>query len=163
MSLYVCSLKADSRQLIPAGDSYHIIRFPYAASEESYDPHGMHATSQPDNVTSAYPDARSGLIWPAVDGWGWLTAMVFWESGSASEYRARFVRDPLNLTTGFNSTATTDEAPTPGGQYRHYCHEMFVHPGTPIALMVRHSSSRALSVTLAELKLAIETDVAPGG
>jgi hypothetical protein len=121
----------------------------------------MHAPAQPDGGQSSYPDERSGLIWPAVSGWGWLTAMIFWEPGNASEYRCRFVRDPLDLAGGYDSTATTDDDPTPGGQYRHYCHEMFVHPGTPIGLMVRHSASASLNVTLAEFKLAIESDVAP--
>jgi hypothetical protein len=159
--LYVCSLKVERPQTVPAGGSYHLIRFPYVGTEESYDPHNMHHPSQPDGVTSAWPDARSGLIWPAASGWGWLTGMVFWEAGSSGEYRARFARDPLNLTTGADTTATTDEAPTPGGQYRHYCHEMFVHPGTPIGLMVRHAASGGLDVTLAEFKLAISTDLAP--
>jgi hypothetical protein len=141
------------------GTDYYLIRFPYGAAE-SFDPHNMHPANQPTGATSSYPDARSGLIWPAVSGWGWLTAMVFWEAGNASEYRARFVRDPLNLTTGYNSTATVDDDPTPGGQYKHYEHEMFVHPSTPIGLMVKHSASSPLEVTFAELKLAIEDDVA---
>lgn len=160
MSLYVCSLKVESPQAVPAGDSYYLVRFPYAAAQESYDGHGMHATVQPDGVVSAFPDKRSGLIWPAVSGWGSLTGMVFWEAASASEYRARFVRDPLSLTTGLDSTATVDDPPTPGGQYKHYCHEMFVSTGTPIGLMVRHSGSGPVDITLAEFKLAVETNVA---
>lgn len=160
MALYVCSLKVDKPQTVPAGPDYYLIRFPYDNVSESYDPHGMHASEQPDGGRSTYPDPRSGLIWPCVSGWGWLTGMVFWEAGSSNEYRARFVRDPLGLATGLDSTATTDEAPTPGGQYRHYCHEIFVHPGTPIGLMVRHAASGGLDVTLAEFKLAIQTDVA---
>ncbi len=160
MTLHVCSLKVDRPQLVPAGPNYWLVRFPYDASSESYDPEGMHAVLQPDGATSTYPDARSGLIWPSVAGWGWLTGMVFWEEGVSNEYRARFVRDPLGLTTGFDSTATTDEAATPGGQFRHYCHEMFVQPGTPIGLMVRHAASSGLEVILAEFKVAIETDLA---
>lgn len=158
--LYVCSLKVDRVQTAPAGDSYYLVRFPYGADQESFDPHNMHPAAQPDGKTSAWPDTRSGLIWPSVSGWASLTAMVFWEAGSGSEYRARFVRDPLGLTTGLDSTATTDDAATPGGQYRHYCHEIFVHPGTPLGLMVRHPAPGGLDITLAEFKVAIQDDVA---
>lgn len=160
MTLHICSLKVEDPQTVPVLSSdYYLIRFPYG-SAESWDPENMHPAAQPTGTTSSYPDPRSGLIWPSVSGWGWLTAMVFWDTGSASEYRARFVRDPLNLTTGFDSTATVDDSPTPGGQYRHYQHEIFVHPNTPIALMVRHSASSPVKVTLAEFKLAIEDNVA---
>jgi len=160
MSLYICSLKVEKSQTIPVGPDYHLIRFPYDATGESSDPHGMHSPLQPDGVTSTYPDARSGLIWPALSGWGSLTAMVFWEAGNATEYRARFVRDPLSLAGVPDPTATTDDAPTPGGQFKHYCHQIFVSAGTPLGLMVRHSASGPLDVTLAEFKLAIETNIA---
>lgn len=160
MTLHVCSLKVEDPQPIPvSGSDYYLLRFPYGTAE-SFDPHDMHPSTQPTGTASAYPDARSGLIWPAVSGWGSLTAMVCWDAGNATEYRARFVRDPLDLTTGFDSTATVDEAPTPGGQFKHYAHEMFVYPNTPIGLMVRHSASSPIKVTLAEFKLAIEDNVA---
>src|ERR1044072_8858907 len=120
----------------------------------------MHPAAQPVGGASTYPDARSGLIWPITAGWGSLTAMVFWAAGSSTEYRAQFVRDPLNLTTGADSTATVDDSPTPGGQYRHYAHEIFVFPHTPLRLMVKHSGSSPRNITLAELKLAIQDDVA---
>lgn len=156
--LYVCSLKVEQAQTVPVGD-YYLVRFPFTG--QPYDPHRMHASQQPDGVLASYPDPRSGLIWPARTGWGWLTAMVFWESGNATEYRAQFARDPLNLTTGIDTTGTTDQAPTPGGQYKHYDHQIFVHPQVPLGLRVRHSAKSPLRITLAEFKLAIETDVAP--
>lgn len=160
MSLYVCSLLMDGTLAVPvAGDDYYLVRFPYGAAE-SWDPHNMHTSVQPRSVTSVYPDQRSGLIWPTCSGWATLTAIVFWEPGTSSEYRARFVRDPLNLTTGYDSTATTDEAPTPGGQYKHYSHQMFVHPNTPVGFMVKHAASSPLDITLAEFKMAIDPDVA---
>lgn len=160
VTLNVCSLKAKDPQVVPVtGGDYYLVRFPYGAAE-SFDPHNMHPASQPVGGASTYPDARSGLIWPVTAGWGSLTAMVFWEAGSATEYRAQFVRDPLNLTTGADSTATVDDDPTPGGQYRHYAHEMFVFPNTPIGLMIKHSGSSPLNITLAEFKLAIQDDVA---
>lgn len=138
-----------------------MVRFPYGGADESWDPHNMHPAAQPDGAKSSFPDQRSGLIWPSCSGWGTLTAMVFWAAGDATEYRAQFVRDPLSLTTGANSTATTDDVPTPGGQYRHYTHEMFVHANTPVAFVVRHSSPRPMTITLAEFKLAIEDNVDP--
>jgi hypothetical protein len=153
MSVYVCSLKTEIPQVIPADGQYHIVRFPYGS--EPYDALGMHSSLQPDGVTSAFPDERSGLIWPVCEGWGSLTAMVYWEAGGYTEIRDRFVRDPLGLTTGADSTATEDHAPTPGGQYRHKCHAMFVHLDTPLALMVRHNDCAPRKITLAEFKLAI--------
>ncbi|WP_304452918.1 hypothetical protein [Nocardiopsis sp. YSL2] len=160
MALYVCSLIRSTDQLIPP-NQYTIVRFPFGAAE-SYDAWDMHQVAQPDgySITSWDTDGRSGLIWPHVTGWGWLTAMVFWEGGSYSETRDRFVRDPLNLSTGYDSTATEDEQPTPGGQYKSKHHEMFVHPGTPVAFLVKHNDSVSRRITHAQFKLAIEADVA---
>ncbi|HCA87524.1 MAG TPA: hypothetical protein DEQ61_19880 [Streptomyces sp.] len=156
MPVHVCSLIVNEAQSIPADGEYHIVRFPYGGGE-SYDAHGMHQAQQPDGETSAYPDRRSGLIWPALDGWGSLTAMVFWADGDYSEVRDRFVRDPLGLAEGYDSTATEDHARTPGGQYRQKHHELFVHPDTPLAFMIRHNGSGPVSITHAQLKLAIHT------
>lgn len=153
MSVRVCSLIAPGPQTIPAGPDYHLLRFPYAG--ESYDAYGMHQPQQPDGGSSTWPDERSGLIWPTLNGWGSLTALIFWEDGGYTEVRDRFVRDPLTLSTGFDSTATEDHPRTPGGQYRGKHHEMFVHPGTPIGLMVRHNAPSPVRVTFAEFKLAI--------
>lgn len=156
MPVLVCSLKSDVPQSIPADGGYHILRFPYGNSE-SYDEHGMHQVAQPDAVKVANwaRDDRSGLIWPTVSGWASLTAMIHWEAGSYDELRDRFVRDPLNLADGYDATATEHRPPSPGMQCWHKSHEMFVHPGTPLALMVAHDDSSPRRVTLAEFKLAI--------
>lgn len=153
MTVHICSLKTDVPQSIPPG-GYHIVRFPFV---ESYDAHRMHDPAQPDGrkVTDWKRDDRSGLIWPAADGWGSITAMIYWEDGGYTELRDRFVRDPLGLSTGADSTATEHRPPSPGQQFFHKHHEMFVHPGTPIALLVAHNDARPRRITLAELKLAI--------
>ncbi|MER5945934.1 hypothetical protein ABT127_07715 [Streptomyces sp. NPDC001904] len=167
MALAISSLKFEAarsgtQKITYDSDGYHLVRFPYAAAEESYDPWNMHAPSA-GGGSSTYPDARSGLIWPSHDGWGTLSALVFWAANDrATEYRARFVRDPLNLSTGYDSTATTDIAATGGGQYRSYTWQMFVHPGTPVGLKVaarRGDTHLAVRLALAEFKLAIETEV----
>ncbi|MFI6878068.1 hypothetical protein ACIBL6_31965 [Streptomyces sp. NPDC050400] len=167
MPLAITSLKYEAARsgaqtLRYDSDGYHLVRFPYAAAEESYDPWKMHDPAG-GGGTSTYPDARSGLIWPSHDGWGTLSALVFWKADSrATEYRARFVRDPLNLSTGYDSTATTDISATGGGQYRSYTWQMFVHPGTPVGLKISaRSGDKGITVplVLAEFKLAIETDV----
>jgi hypothetical protein len=82
---------------------------------------------------------------------------MYWDAGGYSELRDRFVRDPLDLTTGYDSTCTEDHPPTPGGQYRAKTWGMFVHPGTPIGLLVKHDASKAVNLTFAEFKLAIHT------
>lgn len=156
MTALVCSLKSSSPQLVEPGD-YAVVRFPFGVAEP-HDVHGMHQAAQPDGPRVALwdRDDRSGLIWPAAEGWGTLHALVYWEAGDYTEVRSRFVRDPLGLTTGYDSTCTEDDVPTPGGQYRAKTWGMFVHPNTPIALMVRHDDSTARRVTLAEFKLAID-------
>ncbi|MET7514080.1 hypothetical protein ABZS88_11470 [Streptomyces sp. NPDC005480] len=153
MAVLVCSLKTDVPQSIPADGAYHVVRFPYGA--ESYDAHAMHEQLDPKRheVRDWQRDDRSGLIWPAADGWGSLTAMIYWEDGGYTELRDRFVRDPLS--TGADSTATEHRPRSPGQQFFHKHHELFVHPGTPIALLVAHNDSRPRRITLAELKLAI--------
>lgn len=159
----VVSLIVDEPQTIPA-DGYHLLRFPFG-SAESKDPWEMHQVVQPDGhtVTDWQADDRSGLIWPSSAGWGSFTGMIFWEPGDYTEVRSRFVRDPLNLPggVGYNSTATEDMARTPGGQYRHRCHEMNVEPGVPVGLLVRHNASGPVDVTFAEFKLAIHPEALP--
>jgi len=159
----VCSLKVETSQLIPADGSYHIVRFPFEADPggEPYDAHGMHQAVQPDSytVTNWTTDDRSGLIWPSASGWGHLYALMYWDTGDYTELRSRFVRDPLNLSTGYDSTCTEDETPTPGGQYEAKAWGMFVHPDTPVALMVRHNASVPVALTLAEFKMAINRPV----
>ncbi|GAA1766276.1 hypothetical protein [Streptomonospora arabica] len=164
MAVRVCSLIRSINQTIPADGSYHLVRFPFGSEgPESYDAWGMHDACQPDDyaVTDWDTDDRSGLIWPSMDGWGDLTAMVYWAPGGYNETRDRFVRDPLNLSTGYDSTATEDEAPTPGGQYKHKCHGIFVHPGTPVGFMVRVAGSQPVDITHAQFKLAIHPVESP--
>ncbi|MFF8490935.1 hypothetical protein ACF06O_08815 [Streptomyces albidoflavus] len=163
MGVAVCSLKWEaartgSQRIVYDSDGYHLVRFPYEESEESYDPWGMHDPGK------AYPDPESGLIVPSHDGWGTVSALVFWAPDSRPvEYRARFVRDPLGSSTGYDSTATTDSAPTGGNQFRTYMWQMFVRKDTPLGLKVTARASGDVPVpaalTLAEFKLAVHTDV----
>jgi hypothetical protein len=152
----VCSLINAEPQTIPPGGDYHIVNFPFGGGE-SYDAHGMHQMAQPDGyqITDWPADERSGLIWPSTDGWGVLTVNLHWESGNYTELRDRFVRDPLNVSTGYDSTATDHRAPSPGMQCFTKQHQMFVHPGTPIALLVGHNATSPRRLVLAEFKLAI--------
>lgn len=154
----VASLKTDIPQSIPGDGQYHVVRFPFGAAE-SYDAHNMHQATQPDGyvVTSWAQDDRSGLIWPAAAGWGDLYGLMYWEGADYTEVRSRFVRDPLSLAGGYDSTCTEDDNPTPGGQYRAKSWGVFVDPGTPLALLVRHNASQPVDLTLAEFKLAIHT------
>lgn len=162
MSLYVCSLIAGAEQEIPAGSTYRLLRFPYG-SAESWDGHGMHQALQPDGttVTEWEDDDRAGLIRPAVSGWGRLSAMIHWADGAYTEVRSQFARDPLGTP---DTTATEDHPKTAGGQYRVKGWPLFVDPGTPLGVRVRHNSSSPQAVFFAELKLEIETCLAaPGG
>lgn len=158
MTVYVCSLKVDTAQTIKP-NVYTTVRFPFGALE-SYDTHRMHQVLQPDGhqVEDWRADDRAGLIWPAVDGWGVLTAMAQWEAGGYRELGARLVRDPLELSTGWDSTATDERPPSPGRQRSTYQHQMFVRSETPIALQVCHDDLVARKLTLAEFKLAIHTE-----
>jgi hypothetical protein len=160
MSPYVCSLKVDTPQAMPGGGEYNIVRFPYEQGAESYDPHCMHEPADPlgYQVQDWQRDDRSGLIWPAVDGWATLTALIYWEAGDYTELRDRFVRDPLDLAGGADSTATEHRPPSPGQQFFHKTHEMFVHPGTPVALLAAHNAPKSCRITLAEFKLAIHPE-----
>ncbi|MFD5697433.1 hypothetical protein [Streptomyces lasiicapitis] len=155
MTVYVCSLKVDVPQIIKPG-AYVTVRFPFG-DLESLDAHRMHQVVQPDGhtVRSWRDDDRAGLIWPAVDGWGVLTAMAQWEAGGYRELGARFVRDPLGLSTGWDSTATDERPPSPGRQRSTYQHQMVVRPETPIALQVCHDDGALRRLLLAEFKLAI--------
>ncbi|MGW9326042.1 hypothetical protein [Streptomyces koyangensis] len=163
MGVAVCSLKWEaartgSQRIVYDSDGYHLVRFPYEESEESYDPWGMHDPGK------AYPDPESGLIVPSHDGWGTVSALVFWAPDSRPvEYRARFVRDPLGSSTGYDSTATTDSAPTGGNQFLTYMWQMFVRKDTPLGLKVTARAAGDVPVpaalTLAEFKLAVQTDV----
>lgn len=156
MPTYVCSLKMDQPQSIPAGSGYTIVRFPF---DESYDPHDMHPQVQPDTGQAVdYASPRAGLIWPAHDAWARLDALLYWEAGDYDEVRDRFVRDPLDLSTGYDSTCTEDRQATVGGQFNAKSWPMFVHPGTPLAVLVRHNAPVAVRLMLAELKLSYHLD-----
>lgn len=156
VTVHVCSLILEEPQTIPDDGQYHVVRFPFGTAE-SYDDHGMHQVAQPDGyrVSLWRTDDRAGLIWPAVEGWASLTAIIQWEDGQYTELRDRFERDPLNLSTGADSTATDHRARTPGLNPFTKHHELFVHPGTPIAFKAAHNSSRPERITHAQFKVAI--------
>jgi hypothetical protein len=156
MGVLVCSLYVHDDgggQLIEPG-GYRLVRFPYGG-EESYDAHGMHQAEQPDGARSAYPDERSGLIWPAADGWGDLVATLHWEGGGYTQLRDRFVRDPLELGGHADSTGTDHRPPSPGMQCFTKVHSIFVHPGTPLGLKVAHNDDVPRRLIHAQFKLAI--------
>lgn len=158
MPIPVCSLILNEQQSVAEG-TYHVVRFPFGGGE-SYDAEGMHQVRQPDGyeVTDWRRDDRSGLIWPSVDGWGSLTAMIFWEAGSYSELRDQFVRDPLGLTDDpMDTTATDHRPPSPGMQCFTKHHELFVHPDVPLALRVAHQGRGTRRLAHAQFKLAIHT------
>lgn len=157
MPVQVCSLICKEPQKIPADGRYHIVRFGFGA--ESSDRHRMHEAEQPDGVSTTFAHDRAGLIWPSMSGWGELKALMYWADGPYSELRSRFVRDPLKLSTGEDSTCTEDSAATAGAQFRAKAWAMFVTPGTPVALMVRHNGLTPVALTHAQFKLAI-SDVA---
>lgn len=170
--VYVCSLKTTSPQTIPADGKYHLVHFPFGddGAEECYDPFDMHPVQQPDGVDATRLLDRSALIWPHTNGWGTLTAMIHWKTPPAdgiftqhrpTEYRDRFVRDPLGLSTGYDSTATESRPAQDKGPYLHKTHEIFVKPHVPLALMVRHNGSKPVDLELAELKLAIHKAAKP--
>lgn len=158
MALYVCSLINNEDQIIPADGSYHLLKFPFV--DESYDAWGMHSPCQPDNEESVFPDDRSALIWPAVSGWGTLHATIHWANGDYTEVRSQYIRDPLGLAGGPDTTCTEDHQHNPGGQYRDKTHGIFVHPDTAVAVRVRHNGNSAATVTHAQFKLVIDDDVA---
>ncbi|NGN64463.1 hypothetical protein G5C51_11180 [Streptomyces sp. A7024] len=167
MSVAVCSLLWDkarngAQKIDYDDDGYHLVRFPFDAETESLDAWDMHDPSHGGG--SNYPDARSGLIWPSHDGWGYVSALIFWDpTNDASEYRLRFVRDPLNLATGYDSTATTDFTRTGGGQFRSHTWQMQVHKGVPLGLKIsaRGAGDAKIPVPIkhAQFKLSIQTDV----
>lgn len=155
---FVCSLTAPDPQTIPVSSSYTVVRFPFGVAE-SYDPWDMHPPIQPDGTAVSFADPRSGLIWPAHDAWARLDAMLQWEEGPYTEVRDQFVRDPLALTPyGPDSTCTEDRAITPGGQYLAKSWALFIHPGVPLAVAVRHNASKPVRLLFAELKLSYHLD-----
>ncbi|RCV54660.1 hypothetical protein [Marinitenerispora sediminis] len=162
MPVYVCSLAGAIAQAVPPGGGYHLLRFPFDSSGEAYDVHRMHDPVQPDGhvVEDWRTDPRSGLIWPRVNGWGQLHANIHWRAGDYGELRDRFCRDPLDLSTGVDSTGTDHRPPSPGMQCFTKSHGIFVRPGTPLGLMVGHTATAAATVEYAQFKLVIHADVA---
>lgn len=159
MALYVCSLMTVAPQSVPPGSGYTLLRFPFGFNE-SYDKWNMHQGAQPDGFTvPSWEHPRAGLIWPRVAGWATLTGMIYWDSGSYTDLRDRFSRDPLALTQEPDTTATEDRALTGGTQAFHKTHQMFVRPGLPVGLEVKHNARSAQTVAFAEFKMAIETTV----
>jgi hypothetical protein len=156
----IVSLKTDQPQSIPRC-TWTIVRFPYTG--ESYDPLAMHDPVQPGGyqVKDWKSDPRSGLIWPDCRDWVRLLAMVQWEPASSSggyrELRDQFARDPLDLSTGLDTTATDHRVPTPGMQSFTKSWALFTESGTPLALRVWHDDAHPRNITLAELKLEHRT------
>lgn len=149
-----CSLKfdTDQDQWIQPGD-YQIVRFPFG-SVESSDVYDLHPVIQPDTQAStSLSSQRAGLIWPKHERWATLWGLMYWADGPYTEVRSRFVRDPLNLSSGYDSTCTEDDQSNPGGQYRAKSWAAKVYPGTPWALMVRHNASSAVKLDFAEFKM----------
>lgn len=149
-----CSLKFDTTQdqWIMPGD-YQIVRFPFEPIESS-DIYDLHPKVQPDTSGSiTLASQRAGLIWPKHEQWATLWGLLYWADGDYTEVRDRFVRDPLNLSSGFDSTCTEDHASTPGGQYIAKSWAAKVYPGTPWALMVRHNSPDPVKLDFAEFKM----------
>lgn len=154
MRLVVCSLKTGGPQLIPPSSTdYVIVRFPF--NGESDDKDGLHDIVQPDtHLSTSAGHPRAGLIWPLHTAWATLNGLMYWDHGDYTEIRSRFIRDPLRLTTGYDSTATEDDPPSVGGQYKIKSWNMWVHPMTPVALAVRHNSDRDQVLNLAEFKVS---------
>lgn len=149
-----CSLKfADNQdQWIAPGD-YQIVRFPFEP-EESSDTFDLHPKVQPDMAGSiTLSSQRAGLIWPKHERWATLWGLLYWADGPYTEVRSRFVRDPLNLSSGYDSTCTEDDGKNAGGQYRAKSWAAKVYPGTPWALMVRHNASVPVKLDFAEFKM----------
>lgn len=159
MATMFCSLIRHPDQVIYPG-SYTIVKFPFGSSE-SWDVHGMHNAIQPDGyeVTDWDNDERSGLIWPSVRGLGTLHATMQWDSANYTEVRHQFVRDPLNLSTGPDTTATEHFEPSIGMQCFTKSWQIIVNPETPLAYRVYHNASGPINLSLAQFKLSINTDL----
>ncbi len=156
MSVMFCSLQVSPDQLIPP-KAYTLLKFPY--DSESDDRWHMHQPCQPDGTTATFPDPESGLIWPAAEGLGHLTACIHWEAGGYNELRDQFVRDPLGTP---DYTATDHRPPSGGQQFFTKHHASIVRPNVPLGLLVYHNDSVPRRVTYAQFKLSIHP-LAPVG
>lgn len=153
----VCSLKNNEKQFVAPG-SYHLLRFPFGGGE-NIDEHGMHQMQQPDGytITDWRTDLRSGLIWPAAAGWGSLTGVLYWEGGGQRTSWDVFCRDPLGLVNDPNDTGRVRHHAGGGKEYLPKHHEIFVQPGVPLGLLVKHDAPRPVAIWHAQFKLAIHT------
>lgn len=166
MPSHYCSLKVETPQSI-SPDVYTLVKFPYDG--ESIDEENMHRPDQPDGLSHPYPnDPASGLIWPAHEEVATICAMIQWESDDdrpsgerATEYRDRFVRDPLGMFGEPDSTCTEHRVASPGMQCFAKSWTMIVKPGVPLGLMVAHNAAKSHKVTLSEFKVAYRTDPIP--
>lgn len=164
MTLYVCGLLYNetdpaAMQAIPDDGGYHVIRFGYAdaASEEQTDGWGMHAPdNHPDGhvVTDWRTDPYSGMVYPAVDGYGELYAMIQWK-GADFRSRDRFCRDPFGAPDTTNTEDRTH-------RFNSKAHKVYVRPGTGLSVQVRNMSGSTQGITHAQFKLYItpEAEVA---
>lgn len=159
MATMFCSLIRHADQIVPPG-VYTIVRFPFG-TQESWDVQNMHQVMQPDGyqITQWDVDPRSGLIWPRVRGHAQLYATMQWEAGNYTECRHQFIRDPLNLSTGPDTTGTEHRTPGPGMQCFTTSWMGLVNPGTPIAYRVAHNASTPRKLVHAQFKMAIDTDL----
>lgn len=155
MAVQFCSLIRKTDQIIPRS-SYTLVRFPFG-SYESFDNKGMHNVRQPDGyqITSWDSDERSSLIWPHRRGLGRITATAQFESGNYSEIRIQLIRDPLNLSTGPDTTGTVHYPPSPGMQCFPLSWEIVVNPGTPLGIRVWHNATSPKKLVLSQFKLSI--------
>lgn len=153
MSALYCSLQASPDQTIPPR-AWTLLTFPY--DTESDDRWHMHQPDQPDGTTAVFPDDQSGLIWPAMEGLGHLSACIHWEAASSTggytEIRDQFVRDPLGIP---DYTAVDHRVPSGGLQFFTKHHELVVRPHVPVGLLVYHNDKLPRKVTYAQFKLSI--------
>lgn len=164
MGLYKCGLLVNyssGGQLIPDDGLYHIVRFPYgpAPGEEQTDVWEMHSpTNHVDGhiVTDWENDDYAGLIFPHLNGEGLLIGKINWSTGNG-EYKDQFCRDPLEISTGKDWTAT--EGPH-SLRYHNKLHSIYVEPNTPVSLRVHNGSGFDRYITHAQFKLIINPDIA---
>lgn len=158
MSVYFTSLgfkpAAGQEQIIPSG-VYTPVRFPYGVQENA-DPWDMHSRIQAGGRIVTYADPESGLIRPAVGGWGCLEFNVIWMDGDYTEIRDVFVRDPLGVP---DETGYDHRGRTPGENCFTKTHWLAVRPGVPLGVQVAHDGVSPAKVRMAQFKLTIFRDV----
>lgn len=158
--LYICGLLTNEPQLIPNDNAWHIVRFPFekSADAEQSDEWFMHEANRRRGyvkfrVVDWQNDDRSGLIFPAIQGYGRMNSMVHWDSAITS--RSQFARDPLGYTTGLDTTRTIDHS----GKFTGNNWEIMVRPRQPLALRVKNTSPAPATIVHAQFKLIIDTEI----